>query len=288
MSEESITLNTPDHGTLQFELAGPGSRFCAHVIDGLLIAFFIALLVLLLVAVGSIQGSDFRGLFAGGGGWSLSWGVAFLILSGFLVYWGYYVLFECLMQGRTPGKREFGIRVIRADGLPIGFRESALRNLVRMADALPPPCYILGGAVMFLDRYGRRLGDLVAGTIVIRENFEVAPDTAAGAACAARVEHGQSRQALTLPGGQVTEAQADLIERFLARREALERPRRDALAWQIAAPLLPLLGEDPAAWKDRPDRLEQCERVLTELAERAKSRRPTPAVTLDEPSGRLF
>jgi uncharacterized RDD family membrane protein YckC len=288
MSEEFVTLNTPDHGTLQFELAGPGSRFCAHVVDGLLIVFCIALLVLLLLAVGSIRGSDFRGFFEGGGDWSGSWGVAFLILCGFLVYWGYYVLFECLMQGRTPGKREFGIRVIRADGLPIGFRESALRNLLRAADALPPPCYALGGVVMFLDRYGRRLGDLVAGTLVIRENFEVAPDTEAGAAWAARVEQGQSRHAVTLPGGQLTVSQADLLERFLARREALDRTRRDALAWQIAAPLLPLIGEDPAAWKDRPDRLEQCERALMDLAELAKSHRPALSATVDQPPETLF
>jgi uncharacterized RDD family membrane protein YckC len=283
MTKESITITTPDHGTLEFDLAGLGSRFCAHLIDTLLIGLLILLLALFALAVG---GLDLRSMFQDleGGAWTSSFGLALLILVGFVVYWGYYVFFESIMRGATLGKREFGIRVIREDGLPIGFREAALRNLVRAADALPPPCYLLGGLVMFLDANSRRLGDMVAGTLVVRVKYEVEPETEAGAAWAARVERGQSRQAVTLPGGAVTATQVDLIEQFLARRFELTAARRQALAWQITAPLLALRGEDPAAWQGRADGADRCERFLLEVVELAKS--PQRAAVAPVPQGR--
>ena len=167
-----------------------------------------------------------------------------------------------------------GIRVVRDDGLPIGFREAALRNLVRAADMLPPPASLLGGLAMLLDPKGRRLGDMLAGTLVVVEQFEAASDSAAAAAWAARVEQGRSRQALTLPQGAISANQIGLIEQYIARRYTLPPARSAALVWQITEPLLPLLGEDREALVKRPDRTGYCERLLLQILEMTKGNRP--------------
>jgi hypothetical protein len=195
----------------------------------------------------------------------------------FAIHWGYYVFFEGIWHGSTPGKRNLGIRVIRQDGLPIGFREAALRNLLRVADMLPPPCYILGGLVAHFDSKGRRLGDMVAGTYVVMETFERAGRSASGAAWATRIEKGRSRQAVTLPRGIISAQQIGLIEQFLARRHQLTAERRDILVWQIAEPLLPFLAEDRDGLAKSAERTERCERLLLRIVEMAQSKEVKPA-----------
>jgi uncharacterized RDD family membrane protein YckC len=260
--------------TLEFELAGLGSRFCAYLIDGLVIVLLIFVIVVTMLLVGLAQASLLRELLQGTSGWVTSWNIALLLFLGFLIYWGYYVFFEGLRRGSTPGKKRMGIRVVREDGLPIGFREAALRNLVRAADMLPPPCYLLGGLVMQFDRHGRRLGDMVAGTLVVVEKFEIKSDGTAGAAWAARVEQGRSRQAVNLPQGALSPNQIALIEQFIARRHGLPQERRELLAWQITEPLLPLMGEDRESLAQKPDRASHCERILLEILEMARAEAP--------------
>jgi uncharacterized RDD family membrane protein YckC len=272
--EETVSISTPDHVTLDFELAGLGSRFSAYLIDTLLIFTMIVVIVIGMFLSG-LGGLRFLArALRGGSGWVASSNLALLILFIFLIYWGYYVFFEGLNRGSTPGKKRLGIRVIRQDGLPIGFREAALRNLVRAADMLPPPCYMLGGLVMYLDPQGRRLGDMVAGTLVVIETFAPASDTAAGAAWAVRVEQGSSRQAVTLPRGTISANQIGLIEQFIARRHGLSKERRDLLVWQIAEPLLSLLGEDRESVARNPERVSYCERLLLEILQMAQANRP--------------
>jgi uncharacterized RDD family membrane protein YckC len=272
--EEHVSIATPDNVTLEFELAGLGSRFCAYLIDGLVIILLIFVIVVAMLLIGLAQASLLRELLQGTSDWVTSWNIALLLFFGFLIYWGYYVFFEGLRRGSTPGKKSLGIRVVRDDGLPIGFREAALRNLVRAADMLPPPCYLLGGLVMQFDRHGRRLGDMVAGTLVVVEKFEIKSDGTAGAAWAARVEQGRSRQAVTLPQGALSANQIALIEQFIARRHSLSLERRELLAWQITEPLLPLLGEDRESFAQKPDRANHCERILLEILEMAQGEVP--------------
>jgi uncharacterized RDD family membrane protein YckC len=207
-------------------------------------------------------------------GWGASWALALLLFIIFLITWGYYIFFEGLRQGSTPGKKLVGIRVIRQDGLPIGLREAALRNLVRAADMLPPPCYILGGLVMHFDPQGRRLGDMVAGTYVVVEKFDLAAQGASGAAWATRVEQGRSRQALTLPRGVLSAQQIGLIEQFLARRHELSQDRRAALVWQITEPLLSLLGEDRERFARSANLTEDCERLLLQIVQLSQTKEP--------------
>jgi len=270
--EESVFIATPDNVTLEFELAGLGSRFCAYLIDSALISLLIVAAVVGMFFMPSGL-YFFRAASKARSHWLASWNFALLIFFVFLIMWGYYVLFEGLRRGTTPGKRKMGIRVVRDDGLPIGFREAALRNLVRAADMLPPPASLLGGLAMLLDPKGRRLGDMLAGTLVVVEKFEAPSDSAAAAAWAARVEQGRSRQALTLPQGVISANQIGLIEQYMARRYTLPPARSAALAWQITEPLLPLLGEDREAVVKRPDRAGYCERLLLQILEMAKGNR---------------
>jgi uncharacterized RDD family membrane protein YckC len=271
--EERVHISTPDHVSLEFELAGPGSRFSAYVIDFIFNVLLIIAVLLAAFVTGALVALRSLTDMAGDTGVSWIWAVIVLII--FLINWGYYVFFEGIGKGSTPGKRRMGIRVIRQDGLPIGLREAALRNLVRAADMLPPPSYILGGLVMHFDSQGRRLGDMVAGTYVVVEKFDLAAQGASGAAWARRVEQGRSRQALTLPRGAISAQQLGLIEQFLARSHELSKERRAQLVWQITEPLLPLLEEDPAGLERSAERTERCERLLLQVLDLAQEKHAT-------------
>jgi len=220
---------------------------------------------------------------ASNGGMSASWLWAVAVLVIFLINWGYYVFFEGLGRGSTPGKKRMGIRVIRQDGLPIGLREAALRNLVRAADMLPPPSYILGGLVMHFDPQGRRLGDMVAGTYVVVEKFDLAAQGASGAAWAKRVEQGHSRRALTLPRGAISAQQLGLIEQFLARSRELSADRRRQLIWQITEPLLPLLEKDRDSLAQSAERTERCERLLLQILDLAQQKKAPLGIAAKAP-----
>ena len=103
-------------------------------------------------------------------------GMAFYVILVFCVYWGYFALFEIFLKGQTPGKKYAGIRVIKDSGRPINAFEAVTRNLMRAVDSLPG-FYGVGLATMMLNKQSRRLGDLVAGTIVVHEKLtkEVKP-----------------------------------------------------------------------------------------------------------------
>ena len=159
--EQTVDVETPELVVLTYSLAGVGTRVLAGITD-LLICM--ALLVGVAFAVVTLGGRPSLG-----GDVSASWGAAVLILAQFVVLWGYYVLFEGFMDGQTPGKRLHRLRVVREGGYSVTFGVSAARNLVRMLDMQPGVFYLVGLTSLFFTRRGRRLGDLVAGTIVVRE-----------------------------------------------------------------------------------------------------------------------
>lgn len=275
--DERVYISTPDHVSLEFELAGAGSRFAAYLIDFVLsILLIVGVLLAALLTGGWMTVRALVGSAGGAVGASWIWAIVVLVI--FLINWGYYVFFEGLGKGSTPGKKRMGIRVIRQDGLPVGLREAALRNLVRAADILPPPSYILGGLVMHFDRYGRRLGDMLAGTFVVVEKFDLAAQGASGAAWAKRVERGGSRQALTLPRGTISAQQLALIEQFLARAHEISLERRDQLIWQITEPLLSLVNEDRESLARSPERTERCRRLLLEILDLAQEKKPVTQI----------
>lgn len=157
------TVLTPEYVEFNFVLAGLMSRLLALLIDTFvsLVITYVGFLVILLVAA-------VLGTAAGGDSAVLGLGMAAQFVIWFLVDWGYMVLLESVWSGQTVGKRVMGLRVIQDTGVRVGVTQSLLRNLVRPVDKLPI-FYFVGGAAALLSESQQRLGDLLAGTIVVRE-----------------------------------------------------------------------------------------------------------------------
>lgn len=153
---------TPEYVEFSYPLAGLYSRFLAWLIDRCVVIFgTIGVLSVLSRALA------WAGGFAGA--------MAFVIW--FLMDWGYGVTLEWLWRGQTLGKRALGLRVLQESGVRIGFTHAALRNLARPLDGLPPPFYAVGGIAVLLSSSQQRLGDLLAGTVVVRERRLAAPSS---------------------------------------------------------------------------------------------------------------
>lgn len=215
--EDTLTVTTPEGLEVELALAGVGSRFASALIDFLLE----------LVAFAAVAFLLFR--FA-----SEAVAVAVGSLAFFAVVFGYHVLFETLASGRSPGKRALGLRVVRLGGAPVRFKDSAIRNIARLVDLLPPVTYGLGAAVILLTRRNQRLGDLAAGTIVVR----VRRGDRRGRA---RTEADEA-----LPEGVerwdvsgVSSEDLVAVRRFLDRRAAIEAAARSRLAAELAGRLRP-------------------------------------------------
>lgn len=155
--DTSAEVETPEHVRFHHQLAGPARRGLAYLVDLLVRAGFMLFLTIVALIAGVAADLELRGLSFG------VWAVVY-----FAVEWGYYVLFETIWSGRSPGKKALRLRVITDTGRPLHYLDSILRNLLRAADLLPN-LYALGLVVMGRDRRFRRLGDMVAGTIVVVE-----------------------------------------------------------------------------------------------------------------------
>jgi uncharacterized membrane protein SpoIIM required for sporulation/uncharacterized RDD family membrane protein YckC len=218
--EQTVDVETPELVVLTYSIAGIGSRAMAAITDLLIV--LAASLLLGIVAVGVIAAGGFAGFNVGG-----SWGMAILVLVQFALLWGYYVLFEGLMDGQTPGKRLHRIRVVREGGYSVTFGASAVRNLIRVLDMQPLFLYLVGMISVLATRRGRRLGDIVAGTIVVREDArqaaEIPSTTAATSATQASALH-----------TQLSEDEYVVLRRFVERWASLEALKRAALAQQLA------------------------------------------------------
>ncbi len=160
---EEYTIDTPENITFGYAVAGIGSRFIGALIDTLLI--IILLLLVNFVLFAAIAAAD--GLPLGMAEWAEGVIVALYALLNFAIIWGYYLIFELIWRGQTPGKRGAGTRVIAIGGGPATFLEVAIRNLVRIVDFMPFG-YAVGLVTMLLNRQARRLGDFAAGTLVVK------------------------------------------------------------------------------------------------------------------------
>ena len=233
-SEETIDIDTPENVAFGYQVAGIGSRFLATLLDTLIIAllqiviFTARFLILYALERSGISNGD------------SPWVIALFGLVSFVFYSGYYVLFEMLWNGQSPGKRWTGIRVIRADGTPITLSESFVRNLARLVDFLPF-AYGIGIISMFLDKQSRRLGDLAAGTLVVHDQ---APISIQSLSIKRTVNFSmQGFKSISIDGfpiERLTNDDLSLIEDFLSRREQLTH--RETLAIQILNTLHTRLG----------------------------------------------
>lgn len=231
-------------------LAGIGSRFLAIAIDTLIqVALYLltGLIFLLLLPEGF---SIFTFL-------PKTLGPAIAIFVGFAIYWGYFAIFEILWSGQTPGKRIVAIRVIHESGRPINAYEAIGRNLMRAVDVMPG-IYGVGLVCMMLNKQSRRLGDFVAGTVVVHEKpSEQVRPTWNTASEVASASSGM---------GQVTADELVLIETYLSRRFELDPGVRLQTAIQIAERIKSKTGLQPQAHQHVDDFLEEAARRVRDTA----------------------
>lgn len=264
LPEDTLSIETPENVAFGYPIAGIGSRFLAALADTLIITILELLIYFLAIfPIIRWQSDSYDSSL-------VNWWLAILGLILFSVYWGYYILFELVWNGQSPGKRWQGLRVVRVDGLPIGFSESAIRNLVRLVDFLPA-YYGVGVVSMFLNSQSRRLGDLAAGTLVVRDRDGLTlaslaapippPARLPGSAISRVVPLSVS----TLPVERLRSQDIQLAETFMSRRETL--PNRASLARQITQALYQRMN---LPWVNPPD--TQVEEILASILRAAREK----------------
>jgi uncharacterized RDD family membrane protein YckC len=212
-----VVVETPEHVRFRHTLAGPARRALAYALDTFLRLVLLGL-VAGMAAIGHVNHDKLStGLAAG-----VLWVVAFFL------EWAYFVLFETLWDGQSPGKWALGLRVVSASGRPLGFVDSVLRNLLRAADFLPS-FYALGFACVALDPRFRRLGDIVGGTVVIADQRQIVGAPLQGLARPTEAELRQIPHGLALLPHEV-----EAVELFLRRRASLSDSRAEELAAMAA------------------------------------------------------
>jgi uncharacterized RDD family membrane protein YckC len=247
---EKLIIETPEQTAIEFPLAGIGSRFLALLIDSLFQVGALIALIVIFVELSYVTGRP--GL--GPPPTARVWIVAILILAYFVLMYGYFILFEAIWNGQSPGKRITHIRVIKDSGQPITVIDSVGRNLMRLIDQLPF-AYGIGVLCAWISPQSKRLGDYVAGTVVVHEKpFETMAPRWNAPAQAATHQYGASR---------LTPEEFALVETFLSRRSALDAGVRYDTAHGIVRRIESKLTLPP----DRPSP----EKLLQELAYERRS-----------------
>jgi uncharacterized RDD family membrane protein YckC len=235
---DELKIETPELIDIELEPAGLGSRLVAQVIDWLIkwgvvtAATFLGLTVVTLLGKDPLAES-LRGLVG-----------AVLIVLFYAFFLGFDIYFEVRHNGRTPGKAKAGLRVVRERGGPLDFRAAALRNLLGLADFLPL-CYLLGAFLVLYTKRGQRLGDLAAGTFVIRERGADLPEEPVG-----ELERFASDEYQFTPEQlqACTPEDRQLLRSFFRRYRGMKRRDREALACRLCDLFLDRLKyESPSA-----------------------------------------
>ncbi|MBB4636263.1 stage II sporulation protein M [Longimicrobium terrae] len=161
LADRQVDVETPEHVAIGYELADLGSRFTALLLDALILMGsvfgfgIVASLILSAIGAENVVGG-------------LGMGVVTILI--FLMVWGYFIFFEGLRDGQTPGKKRMGIRVVHDGGYPVTVRAAAVRTFIKViVDIQPGGSCIFGGLSMMLHPQTKRIGDLAAGTVVVRD-----------------------------------------------------------------------------------------------------------------------
>ena len=234
-TEEILIIETPERVPLHFALASIGNRFLACAIDHTIQSLALGLILLVGVILSNV--AAIQGLVAS----APKWVGAVMILLLFLTFSSYFAFFEWLWSGQTPGKRWMKLRVIREDGRPITFWEASVRNLVRVMDMFPYPFYSIGLISVFSTSRDQRIGDMVAGTVVVREREAEAPEFTQ--VFAAPVSDPALRRSFkpvdfTASLNSLTDSEIQVVETFLRRRWDLSDIPRQWMAWRVSIPIL--------------------------------------------------
>lgn len=220
---------TPEGVRVEMVLAGLGSRFGAALVDGAIQIGLLIALSLLDALLSNQFGSTTGNAFG-----------AVLLIVIFLVLFGYHVAFETLRGGRSPGKSVSGLQVVRAGGGSVTLWPSMVRNILRLVDFLPS-AYLIGILAILASGRNQRVGDLAAGTVVIKSR---------------RPRKGRPAWNRNVPGPRpaggaweasaVTPEEVAAVRTFLLRRRELDAEARARLGWELAERLRPkVTGADP-------------------------------------------
>jgi len=268
---DQLTIETPEQVAIRFPLAGVGSRFLALLADSLI--QFVGYGILIVIFV--ILASNLPRSSAPVGASAEKWAMAFLIIVAFLLYWGYFTLFEAFWNGQTPGKKMCKLRVIRDSGRQITLFESMTRNFLRIVDDLPG-FYAVGVITMWCNRQNKRLGDLAAGTLVVHERAAEAPLWTGGVSRTITAQVFAEAPAqppimplpVDLPADAVARLSADdlnVIDHFFARAIDIDVARRAQLAERLAQQMTARMGMEMPAGASPERVLESIARILRGL-----------------------
>lgn len=240
--EDRYVTPTPEGVSLDVVLAGLGSRFSAFLVDFIL--QIIAYVIVLLAVFFAVSGNGETSTLVESGT---------LIAVGGLIFFGYFIVCEMLWSGRSIGKRAAGIRVVNRNGLPVGFLTSLLRNIARLIDILPiiPAPYLVGSVAILASPNNQRLGDMLAGTIVIRERHaadRIRRDSShhnldswsrASTVGGPLTANGLPPELASWDVSAVSDDEAALVRQFLSRRWEYAPAARERLATTLADRLRP-------------------------------------------------
>jgi uncharacterized RDD family membrane protein YckC len=248
-STDKLTIDTPEQVALELPLAGIGSRFLALTFDSLL-QFVAVVAVFVVLALSELFVTTLQPI-------AHTVGPVVVTLFLFCLYWGYFAFFEIIWNGQTPGKRHAGIRVIKETGRPVTAIEAIGRNLLRAIDILPG-VYGVGLICMICNRQNRRLGDFVAGTVVVHDKTvdSVSPGWTS------------ERQAATtgLQSAKITADELVLIETYLDRRYDLDPSMRLGSARKIVTMVQSKTGIEKVPQQSDDDFLEEVAREVRDAA----------------------
>ena len=238
---DQLNIETPEQVDLRFPIAGIGSRFIAILVDTVIqIVAEVIVILVIVIFVSASEREHLTDVSDTAGKWLLA---AFFLFQ-FLLYWGYFSLFEAFWNGQTPGKRLADIRVIKDSGRQITFFEALARNLIRVIDMLPPSVYLVGIITMLCNRQQKRLGDFVAGTIVVHERTSEQPllghnsrSITSSPYQSPQPEFMQRAGAFQPPADAIARLRPEdlnVIESFLARSLDFDLTTRSEIAQRIA------------------------------------------------------
>jgi len=234
-TEEVLIIETPERVPLHFALASIGNRFLACAIDHAIQAVALGLIAISAIVVASLSFLEQTVTSAP------KWVIAVMIILLFLVFAGYFTFFEWIWSGQTPGKRWLKLRVIREDGRPITFWEASVRNLLGPLDMFPMGSYSIGLIAVFASTRDQRIGDMVGGTVVVREREAEAPEFMK--VFATPVSDPAMRRSFipvdfNASISSLTESEIQVVETFLRRRWDLTDMVRQWMAWRVSLPIL--------------------------------------------------
>ena len=221
--DRMLDVRTPESVTFSYELAGLGSRALAVLLD-LLVQMALVLLLFwgLIFAAGHIHVAPAHHTTPEGERFARNIAVGFLIFVVFVIFFGYFIVLEALWNGQTAGKKALGIRVVRDGGYPLDWGASLVRNLIRVGEMLFGS-YALSAICALVSPQNKRIGDIAAGTIVVRVGQQ-----------AALPHFEPANQAVYAATGYVSGEERVLIHRFIERRDTLQSDRRRDLAARLA------------------------------------------------------